>query len=46
MERRKLIPGEEVAASLEQHVRFAAVQPPSGDAADEEEPPAEEFGGE
>ena len=46
MERRKLIPGEEVAAALEQHVRFVVVQPPSGDPADEEEPPAEEFDGE
>lgn len=46
MERRKLIGGEDVAAALEQHVRFAAVQPPATEGRDENEPPDEEYGGE
>jgi hypothetical protein len=46
MERRKRIGGDEVAAALEQHIRFAAVQPPAGgDASPGDEPPDEEFGG-
>jgi membrane peptidoglycan carboxypeptidase len=46
MERRKRIGGDDVAAALEQHIRFAAVQPPSGgDATPGDEPPDEEFGG-
>ena len=47
MERRKQIGGELVAAALEQHLRFAAIQPPvDGDAAAGNDPPDEEFGGE
>jgi hypothetical protein len=44
MERRKRINPEEVAAALEQHIRFSAIQPPPEGTDDE--PPDEEYGGE